>query len=684
MLKLESTQIPLLKPDHSGSRSPCCLCRPRLVSCFAVLIAVFSCVWNSTSIIQADDAARLVKQSVKSVASSVVRIRMIGTGGEGDLSVSSRITTGVVISKDGHVLTSAFGFTGQSAAVIVEDSNGDRVAAKVVATDHVRKLVLLQCDGGEFVRANYSEGRWPAVGATAIAVGKMYPGAEAVVSVGIVSAVNRIFGLAIQTDAKISPVNYGGPLLDLDGNVLGVLVPLSPQDRGEGIEAGVEWYDSGIGFAIPIHDALQVAEQLRDGQDRHRGVIGLGFSTKNPLATDFDIQQVSPASPAALADLREGDAIVEANGAAVDRFGVFEAIVKSSYAGDTMKLRVKRGDHILEKEILLTDKLDRPVRGYLGMVPDKPIKDADDNIVGVRIRVVPDSPLSKAGLPEVAVLQKWGAVEVKSFEGLTKAVRGSTVGESIMLEWVSEAANDDVQQSVVESIERESVVALFSREAIAEIADTKSAVDWKRGEKNVGEGGGKVWFYSPEKANETLFGLVVLLSADSVPHETILKRWKSVCELHNLILVVPLGGENKGLTREDKAFIQRAVATAVASEDGRRIDSERAVLVAASAQVEVCTELVLQLRRRQFGAAVFEDSWPMISGVAEEILAAASPSSLVLTGNIQSRQRQALRQQAVTTLRKSGTWVVLQDVSDENEMSTEELIANWILNLKIR
>ena len=72
------------------------------------------------------------------------------------------------------------------------------------------------------------------------------------VSVGIVSALDRIWGKAIQTDAKISPNNYGGPLVDIAGRVLGVLVPMSPDGSGE--VAGVEWYDSGIGFAVPLED----------------------------------------------------------------------------------------------------------------------------------------------------------------------------------------------------------------------------------------------------------------------------------------------------------------------------------------------------------------------------------------------------------------------------------------------
>ena len=93
------------------------------------------------------------------------------------------------------------------------------------------------------------------VGQWALAVGRTFEASRPNVSVGIVSALGRIWGKAIQTDAKISPNNYGGPLVDISGRVLGVLVPMSPDGSGE--MAGVEWYDSGIGFAIPLEGVLR-------------------------------------------------------------------------------------------------------------------------------------------------------------------------------------------------------------------------------------------------------------------------------------------------------------------------------------------------------------------------------------------------------------------------------------------
>lgn len=630
----------------------------------------------------ADEADAIVRKAVSGVARSTVRIRMIGAA-TADLSISSRVTTGIVISDEGYVLTSAFGFTGQSAAVFVEDSVGDRVAAKVVATDHVRKLVLLRCEQGSFVVPRFAKAVWPAVGASAIAVGRMYAG-EPSVSVGVVSAVNRIFGLAVQTDAKISPVNYGGPLLNLDGDVLGVLVPLSPGDNGDDIEAGVEWYDSGIGFAIPIREALQAANLLRNGEDRVRGVLGVGLSTRNPLETDFSVKLLHPDSPASKADLQVGDHVVEANGVAIQRYGQFEAVMKSAYAGERMQLQIQRGDEVLPKELVLAAELVRSKPGFWGMIIGELLKGDQDTIVGVEIRVTPESPLANAGLPVSAVLTHWGDSELKSVSGLVRAMRLASVGEPVTLKWIAGQSNRDVQETVVAPVQRPDTFVSFPRDVVATLAGTTEEIDWQRGEKVVGENAGKVWFYAPRTAATSSSGLVVLLSVGDTSQETILKRWKDLCELHNLILVVPMDAEEKGLTKEHRAFIAKAIAVAMATANGRKIDSTRSVLVAEADQAELCTGLILQVRRRMFPAAVFIDSWPQVSGIPAELISAASPSSLIVTRNMQSRQKLALQQQAVSTLRKSGTWVVRQSAADDQKTSTEEHIANWILNLRIR
>ena len=99
------------------------------------------------------------------------------------------------------------------------------------------------------------------------------------VSVGVISALNRIWGKALQTDAKISPVNYGGPIVDIQGRVQGILIPASP--RGEDEISGFEWYDSGIGFAVPMEDVFGGAAPAEKGKDLQKGLLGVAMKSQD-------------------------------------------------------------------------------------------------------------------------------------------------------------------------------------------------------------------------------------------------------------------------------------------------------------------------------------------------------------------------------------------------------------------
>ena len=114
-------------------------------------------------------------------------------------------------------------------------------------------------------------------------------------AVGILSALNRVWGKAIQTDAAVSPNNYGGPLVDVRGRVLGVLVPLSPQGADE--LAGVEWYDSGIGFAIPLEDIQNILPRWKKGEDLHAGRAGLSLKGPNPYTDATDHRRLPAKMP---------------------------------------------------------------------------------------------------------------------------------------------------------------------------------------------------------------------------------------------------------------------------------------------------------------------------------------------------------------------------------------------------
>src|SRR5439155_1687876 len=197
----------------------------------------------------------------------------------GKVLVSTGPTTGVVVDEGGYILSSAFNFVQRPSSILVTLPSGARAPAQIVARDHSRMLVLLKVNTSEKLtpptaapKSEMTVGQW------AIAVGRTYDQPQPNLSVGVLSATGRIWSTAIQTDAKISPANYGGPLIDIHGRVLGVLVPLSPQKQG-GEVAGAEWYDSGIGFAIPLADILQQLSKLKSGKDLYPGLMGISLKS---------------------------------------------------------------------------------------------------------------------------------------------------------------------------------------------------------------------------------------------------------------------------------------------------------------------------------------------------------------------------------------------------------------------
>ena len=643
-----------------------------------LLIFMSCCSLLFSSVSAEDQVGDAVRNAVSAVAPGVVRIRIVGTANGGNLTVSSQVTTGVVVSEQGEVLTSVLGFSGSPAGILVEDSTGNRSAARIVATDHVRKLVLLKCETVSLAPPQFSSERWPAVGAWSVAVGKLYSSTQPSSSLGIISATQRVHGLAIQTDAKISPVNYGGPLVSLNGKVLGILVPLAPGDSGTEISAGVEWYDSGIGFAIPAVDALVIVEQLRAGNDLFHGVMGVAFSTRNPLATEFVISAVHPGSPADVAGLKKGDQIIVANGLQMNRFGIFESVVKKSYAGATLNLTLKRGDELLDKSVVLADQLKRLPRGFLGLMAGQTVSDPDgDDDKGVATHSLPDSPVDRAGIRDGAIVEEIDGKKMSSVAELRKTL--STVSENQQVECTLTAADGGPMSRVsVTATARPAEVPSVPVEFLNNIYGVSTDLEWHRTEDKPEGGGTTVWSYVPKGDAVITTGVVVLLSESTTPAEAVLKRWADVARQHRLLLVVPINAEKTDLRQEDRAVVTDAIA---AVAQNRKLDTRRILLVAEEGQSQLCTQLLLNPRLPLLRAAVYIKSWPRVSGLPSEQIAGKSPAVLIFRDAIQSRQSQALAEQSTLDLRKSGVWTLTPSFPTESQPSVAEQIAAWALVL---
>jgi serine protease Do len=233
------------------------------------------------------------------------------------------------------------------------------------------------------------------VGAWAAAVGRALdpdPSRPPTVSLGVVSAVGRVWGKLLQTDAKVSPVNYGGPLVAADGRVFGVLAPASPDAAGD--TAGAEWYDSGIGFAVPLADVFAALPRLRAGESLKPGK--LGFAPKEPgrpYTAPVVVGTLVSNSPLAAAGVKVGDVLTAVDGKPAPNLNRWQHLLGPRYAGDAVKLTVRTGDAEREVTVALIGDVARRGGGFLGILPDRAAGP------GVTVRYVfPDGPAAKAGL----------------------------------------------------------------------------------------------------------------------------------------------------------------------------------------------------------------------------------------------------------------------------------------------
>lgn len=315
-------------------------------------------------------APKAFRQAADQVMKSLVTIDSFGGVG----AVQGRIggirrqgegsTTGVIVSPDGLVITSSFNFIRKPPIITLTTHDGRKHVAKPVATDHTRKLTLLKIENVEGLPVpEFLDPQEVEVGQWAISVGIGFGDANPAISAGIVSAKNRAFGRAIQTDANISPANYGGPLVDIRGRVIGICVPLNPKSNS--LASGVEWYDSGIGFAIPLHDRTLI-ERLKSGTDIHPGAMGITTKPAELDGSGVKVVTVVPKSPAEKAGLKPEDLILQVGPHVVQDATQLLTLVGRFDAGDTAPIVVQRGDESLTLELTFDERKNLPPAGNAG------------------------------------------------------------------------------------------------------------------------------------------------------------------------------------------------------------------------------------------------------------------------------------------------------------------------------
>ncbi len=293
---------------------------------------------------------------------SVVRVARQVTPAVVSVTTPAGGGSGVIIRADGVILTNAH-VVGNSRQVEIGLANGQRLSGRVLGGDPSIDIAVVDVDGTGLPTAALGNSDQLQVGQTAIAIGNPLA-LERTVTRGIVSALNRNqeeIGLdeLIQTDAAINLGNSGGPLLDSRGRVVGINTAILRGDAlgGPGAE--------GLGFAIPINLASDVARQVLETGRVRRAFIGIRYGDLSPeMAREFDlpvergiiIMEVQPGSPAAQAGIRRGDIITRMDDTPINSMGELRRAIRERAPGDQVSLAGVRPDGPFTVRVRLSER----------------------------------------------------------------------------------------------------------------------------------------------------------------------------------------------------------------------------------------------------------------------------------------------------------------------------------------
>ena len=352
----------------------------------------------------------------------------------GDVSRSAG-TSGLVVDPEGWIATSdlTLGEVGDRALVTLGD--GRQMIGTVNAIDTHRGWCLLRVDTDTPLPAiriaSDREGRSRHIGQTMVAVGRYGTEAVPIVSRGILSAVDRLEGVAIQIDARVTPPCYGGPVVDLAGRVHGLSIPAVGT---AGAENPTDWYDSGVAFAVDAASIARNLPRMKSGENVRRGLVGIVPASKDIHAADTRLAAVRPRSPAAEADIRGGDEVLAINDVRTERFATIRQVLGRYDAGDEVVIRIAREDEVLERRVVLAEEIPPIQPQQLGLLFGKvlpediqtgddqdepssrpenaPEDQADPSTSMVAVTaIIPDGPASAAGLRAGDVLLSIGENE---------------------------------------------------------------------------------------------------------------------------------------------------------------------------------------------------------------------------------------------------------------------------------
>jgi len=409
-----------------------------------------------------------------------------GDQGEPVTREATSLGSGFIVDPSGYIVTNNHVISGGDPrsggadskvsvdTITVTLSDRREFKARVIGRDPLSDMALLKIDATNLPYVKFGNSQGVRVGDWAIAIGNPF-GLGGTVTAGIVSALHRNIGSGqydryIQTDASINQGNSGGPLFDLDGNVIGINTAIFSPTGG----------NVGLGFAIPAELARPVVEQLRTGGLVKRGYLGVSIQ---PVSADLAaglglpkdrgeiVAQVVDAGPAARAGVRQGDVIVKVAGQDVTFDNTLSFIVANQRIGSTIPIELIRGGKRQTVNALVAPRPSEAIVQGTPTVPDEsaapPTPASEATRASLGISLLPLTPEVRTQLKLPPMLQ--GVVIAQISPSSDAAAKGLQRGDVILqidMQPTATPAAAAVAVAAARKAGRDTVVVLLQRGTI--------------------------------------------------------------------------------------------------------------------------------------------------------------------------------------------------------------------------
>jgi serine protease Do len=389
------------------------------------------------------------------------------SGGQQETRNAVSLGSGFIVSADGYIVTNNHVISGVPtdrgkvtiSSITVTLPDHKEYKATVVGKDAASDLAVLKIEAHNLPFVEFGDSTKTRVGDWVIAIGNPFA-LGGTVTAGIVSAIHRSIGSGpydryIQTDAAINQGNSGGPMFDLNGNVVGINTAIYSPSGG----------NVGIGFAIPAEEAKPVVMQLMKGERVHRGYLGVQIQPmtddiaegmKLPKDRGEIVAHVEPGQPAARAGIQQGDVIVKVNGKDVTPDNSLSYMVAGLPVGSQVRLEVVRKG----KPVTLTATLaERP---------------PEDQLAGA------DQDKDNDGLPDDGGQNAPGS-SVRNSLGLSLQTLTPQIDQQLGLatgtRGVVVTGVDDSSDAAAKGLQPRDVILAIAQHPVSTVAEAASAVE---------------------------------------------------------------------------------------------------------------------------------------------------------------------------------------------------------------